>query len=310
MGKTVLLFPGQGAQSVGMGKFLTEEFAPARKLFERAGEILGYNLAKVCFEGPADELDSTVISQPAIFTLSMAAVEYLKSKTPEAVEQCGAAAGLSLGEYSALCFAGAFSFEDGLRLVQKRGQAMQDAADATPSGMVSIIGAELSEIEKLCSDIRNAVNSESSKNGVLQVANILCPSNTAVSGTVECCEKLAELSATGSIRAVPLSVAGAFHTPLMKPADEILAAELAETPVSVPRIPVISNVDALPHSEPEDIRGTLVKQVLSPVLWEKSIRSLLEQGFDTFYEVGPGRVLRGLLKRIDRKVKCNGVLEE
>ncbi|MCL2743578.1 MAG: acyltransferase domain-containing protein, partial [Planctomycetaceae bacterium] len=270
MGKTALLFPGQGAQFVGMGKVLTEEFAPARKLFEQAGEILGYDLAKICFEGPADELDSTVISQPAIFTLSIAAAEFLRTKTPEAVEQCGAAAGLSLGEYSALCFAGAFFFEDGLRLVQKRGQAMQDASDATPSGMVSIIGAELAEVEKLCSENRGY--------GVLQVANMLCPGNTAVSGTVKCCEKLAELSAAGAIHAVPLSVAGAFHTPLMKPADEILEAALAETPITTPGIPVISNVDALPHGEPDDIRKTLVKQVVSPVLWEKSIRSLLEQG--------------------------------
>ncbi len=301
MGKTALLFPGQGAQSVGMGRTLLEEFAPARELFARANGVLGYDLEKICIEGPAEELDSTVISQPAIFTLSLAALEYLKSTKPEVVEQCQATAGLSLGEYTALVFAGVFDFENGLRLVQKRGQAMQDASDATPSGMISIIGMELADIEKLCDEHRG--------DGVLQVANILCPGNIAISGTNTACERVAELSGAGKIRAIPLAVAGAFHTPLMKPADEILAKALAETPMSKPRIPVISNVDAKPHDDPDEIRQILVRQILSPVQWEQSVKNLMADGFDNFYEVGPGRVLRGLLKRIDRKVPCAGVLD-
>ncbi|MDR3196656.1 MAG: ACP S-malonyltransferase [Planctomycetaceae bacterium] len=301
MAKIALLFPGQGAQSVGMGKALVEEFAPAKEIFERANSTLGYDLARICFEDPDENLDSTVVSQPAIFTLSIAVLEFLKAKEPETVEYCEAAAGLSLGEYTALVFAGVLSFEDGLRLVQKRGQAMQAASDTTPSGMVSIIGKELDEVINICNENRG--------NGVLQVANILCPGNIVISGTNDACERIAELSAAGKFHAVPLAVAGAFHTPIMKPAVEILAQVLSETKMNRPRIPVISNVDAEPHDDPDEIRQILIKQILSPVLWENSMKKLLEQGFDTFYEVGPGRVLRGLLKRIDRKIKCNGVID-
>jgi len=301
MGKIALLFPGQGAQSVGMSKSILGEHPAAKDLFSRASDVLGYDLARLCEEGPAEELDTTVVSQPAIFTMSIAALELLKMKVPGIVDQCEAAAGLSLGEYTALTFAGVFSFEDGLRLVQKRGQAMQDASDATPSGMVSIIGKELSEVEAICDTNRG--------DGVLQVANILCPGNIVISGSLEACERVAEQAAAERFNAIPLAVAGAFHTPLMKPADEILKKALAETPMNPPRIPVISNVDAESHSEVDAIRSILVRQILNPVLWEKSIRILLDEGFDTFYEVGPGRVLRGLMKRIDRKVKCEGVIE-
>ena len=300
MGKIALLFPGQGAQSVGMSKPVFDEFSGAKDLFDRASAVLGYDLAKLCNDGPAEELDTTIVSQPAIFTLSIAALELLKIKQPEVVARCEAAAGLSLGEYTALTFSGVFSFEDGLRLVQKRGQSMQDAADAMPGGMVSIIGKELSEVEEICKKNRGK--------GVLQVANILCPGNIVVSGSLEACERVAEQASTERFYAIPLAVAGAFHTPLMKPADEVLAKALSETTMSPPTLPVISNVDAEAHSEPEAIRNILVRQILSPVLWEKSIRKLLDEGFDTFYEVGPGRVLRGLMKRIDRKVKCEGVI--
>jgi [acyl-carrier-protein] S-malonyltransferase len=297
--KVVLLFPGQGAQMVGMGQSLYEGFPPARKLFDRASSILGYDLAKICFTGTEEELGSTIISQPAIFTVSFAAVEFLREKSPDIIANCEATAGLSLGEYTALTFANAFSFDDGLRLVNQRGQAMQDASDAVAGGMVSIISQTLEEVEILCNENRG--------DGVLQVSNILCPGNIVVSGTLDACERLAELASLKKFHAIPLAVAGAFHTHLMQPAVAKLAEALSNIEIRKPTIPVISNVDAKPHFNPEEIRQILVKQILSPVLWEDSMRSLLSQNFDTFYEVGPGRVLRSLLKRIDRKITCMGI---
>jgi len=300
MAKVVFLFPGQGAQKVGMGKALCDSLPAAKQLFDEAAEVLGYSLADVCFNGPAEKLDSTVYSQPALYVCSLAALEQLKSTKREVVDACQATAGLSLGEYTALVFAGVMDFETGLRVVQQRGQAMQAAADATPSGMVSILGMDLKAIEDLCAECR--------KDGeVLQIANHLCPGNIVVSGHKAACERIAELAPQrGAMKAIPLAVAGAFHTPLMQSALDKLKAALAGATLSKPRIPVVSNVDAQSHDNPEQIRELLVQQVCSPVLWEASQRSLLTQGFDTFWEVGPGRVLRGLLKRIDRKVTCEG----
>jgi [acyl-carrier-protein] S-malonyltransferase len=300
MSKTAFLFPGQGAQSVGMGRELHGSLPQARELFDTANSILGYDLDAVCFAGLAEELDSTVYSQPALYVCSLAALEQLKATKPEVVAACQATAGLSLGEYTALVFAGVMDFATGLRVVQQRGQAMQTAADATPSGMVSILGVEIKAIEELCVECRR-------EDEVLQVANHLCPGNIVVSGHKTACERIAELAPQrGAMKAIPLSVAGAFHTPLMKSALETLRTALGSAKLSKPRIPVISNVDAQSHDDPEQIRDLLVQQVCSAVLWEASQRSLLAQGFDTFWEVGPGRVLRGLLKRIDRKVNCEG----
>lgn len=286
-----------------MGRQLTESLPAARELFDRAADVLGYDLAKVCFEGPADELDSTVYSQPALFVTSLAAIELLRRDSPDVLLSCEAAAGLSLGEYTALVFAGVMDFESGLALVQERGAAMQDAADATPSGMVSILGLERGQVEALCDQARR-------DGEVLQVANLLCPGNIVVSGTNAACERIAELApAAGAMKAIPLAVAGAFHTPVMSPAVERLTAALADVAMARPTIPVISNVDALPHDDPEEIRQLLIKQVISPVRWEDSMRYLLGQDYSQFYEVGPGRVLRSLMKRIDRKTTCNGTLE-
>jgi [acyl-carrier-protein] S-malonyltransferase len=243
-----------------------------------------------------------VRSQPALYVCSLAALDQLVATKPEIVDSCSVAAGLSLGEYSALVFAGVMDFETGLRVVQLRGEAMQAAADLVSSGMVSILGLELAVIETLCEEARIAGE-------VLQVANHLCPGNIVVSGHKAACMRVAQLAeAKGAMKTISLSVAGAFHTSLMQPAVERLQTALQNATLRAPRIPVISNVDAQAHSDPEEIRQLLVKQVCSPVRWEDSMRALLAQGYDTFYEVGPGRVLRGLMKRIDRKVACEGVI--
>src|SRR4051812_37803031 len=262
-----------------MGRQVAESLPAARQLYERANAILGYDLAKLCFEGPAEELDSTVISQPALFVTSLAAIEQLRQTAPDVVLACEATAGLSLGEYTALVVAGAIEFDDALRLVAVRGEAMQEAADATPSGMVSILGLERQAVEDLCGRAR--------REDTLQIANLLCPGNIVISGTNSACERAAEIApAAGAMKAVPLAVAGAFHTPIMASAVERLSEALNEARIVRPSIPVISNVDAQAHFEPEEIRQLLIRQVVSPVLWEDSMRNLLADGYDQFYEVG------------------------
>ncbi len=299
--KTAFLFPGQGAQKVGMGASLADSLPQARALFDQAAEILGYDLLKLCAEGPSEKLNSTVHSQPALFVCGLAALEQLKHDSPEIVGNCAATAGLSLGEYTALVFAEALDFEAGLRLVQARGQAMQEAADAVDSGMVSILGMELEPIQTLCDQARGE--------DILQVANLLCPGNIIVSGSQSACDRIAPLAeASGAMKVIPLTVAGAFHTPIMQPAVSRLTAALAEVEIRPPRIPVVSNVDARPHDSPEEIRGLLESQVVSPVRWEDSMRWLIDEfEITSCYELGPGRVLRGLLKRIARKFPCENI---
>ncbi len=301
MPKIAFLFPGQGAQAVGMGRELDREVPAARVLFDRANEILGFDLRAVCFDGPAERLNATDISQPAIFVASLAALEGLKSEQPELVEQAAGAAGLSLGEYTALVFAGSMDFATGLEIVRRRGQAMQEAAEATPSGMVSLLGLDDEKVDQLCRQV--------SEHGRIWKANMLCPGNVAVSGDRAALGQVeASATALGAMKAVPLAVAGAFHTPLMQPADKRLAEALAAVEVRSPRIPVYSNVSAVAHpDDPDAIRRALAEQVTTGVRWEESIRRMLADGFDTFYEIGPGRVLTGLLKRINRKVPCTSV---
>jgi len=299
MSRSAFLFPGQGAQAVGMGRDLAGRFPAVRALYEEASAVLGYDLAAVCWNGPKERLDTTVVSQPALFVASLAALEALRKDQPAAVDHCVAAAGLSLGEYTALAFAGALTFADGLRVVKARGEAMQAAADASPGGMVSVLGLDQPAVEELCT--------AASSSGPIRIANILCPGNIAVSGAVAACEAIEKSVEAKGGRTVRLAVAGAFHTPFMKPADEALAAALQGVTIRPPRVPVWSNVDARPHTEPEEIRGLLVRQVLHPVLWEQTIRGLLADGCDRFYEIGPGRVLAGLLKRVQRKADCVNV---
>lgn len=297
MPKLAFLFPGQGAQYVGMAKALVETVPAARKHFDEAASILGYDLLDVCVNGPKERLDSTVVSQPAIYVASLAALESLRAQQPEVEAECVATAGLSLGEYTALAFAGAFSFADGLKLVKTRGEAMQAASDATPSGMVSVLGLDLAKVEELCAKARG--------NGTMQVANHLCPGNIVVSGSKAACDEVEKLAPDmGAMKTIRLAVAGAFHTDLMKPADQTLAAALDKATLQTARIPVWSNVDAKPHTDPAEIRGLLVRQVLQPVQWETTMRGLLSSGVTKFYEIGPQRVLAGLLKRVERKIEC------
>ena len=299
--RTAFLFPGQGAQSVGMGQSANKELPPSAKaLYEHASGVLGYDLFAVCQSGPAERLNATDVSQPAIFVASLAALEELKATQPAVLDEVVATAGLSLGEYTALVFAGAMSFEDGIKVVKARGEAMQAAAVATPSGMVALLGSELPDVEALVIEARAA--------GTIEIANYLCPGNTVVSGAMPAIEMLEQICAQrGGIRATRLAVAGAFHTSIMKPADEKLAAALDAATISAPRIPVWSNVDAKPHMDPAEIRALLVKQVLSPVRWEDTLRGLLAENVDRFFEIGPGKVLAGLMKRVHRKADFTNV---
>ncbi|HIA63247.1 MAG TPA: ACP S-malonyltransferase [Planctomycetaceae bacterium] len=301
MSNIAFLFPGQGAQAVGMAQELIEQLPTAAALFAQASEILGYDLAHLCAQGPAEKLNTTDHSQPALFVASLAALESLKASDPQTVDACTATAGLSLGEYTALVFAGVMSFEDGLRVVQQRGSAMQAAAQQADSTMVSLLGLSTDDVQQLVDSCRE-------DGEVLQIANYLCPGNIVISGSRTACERIQVTAIeAGAMQAIPLAVAGAFHTEVMQAAVEPLRQVLENVALNAPRIPVISNVDASIHSDPEIIRQHLVQQVVSPVRWEECMGTLLNQGIDQFYEIGPGRVLRGLLRRIARKTPCENV---
>jgi len=296
--KSVFMFPGQGAQAIGMGVETAETVPAAAELYKKASEILGYDLLAKCKDGPKEELDTTVISQPAIFVASMAAVEKLKASEGGAatIEAADVACGLSLGEYTALCFAGALSFEDGVKITKARGEAMQAASEAASSGMASVIGLSSDKVEELC----KAAAEQSGE--PVQIANYLCNGNYACSGATAAVDKLAEIAKPEfkARMAVKLAVAGAFHTDFMKPAVPALEAVLKEVEIVKPRIPVISNVDAKTHSDPEVIKQILAKQVTAPVQWETIMQGLIDGGMETGYELGPGKVLAGIMKRVDK----------
>ena len=291
--KIAYIFPGQGAQTVGMGKDFYDAEPLAKQFFDRADKIVGRSLAKICFEGPEDELNSTTISQPAIFVTSVAILEVLKAKN--AIEPADVTAGLSLGEYTALYAAGCFSFEDGLKLVQKRGQAMQAAADTSKGSMVSIIGLEQTAVEKLCA--------EAAQGQLLNCANFNCPGQIVITGAVEACKRALELVPKyGAMKAVELKVAGAFHSQVMAPAAEELKKAFSQCKIgNIGNIAVVANVDAEYYKTKEQISQGLAKQLTSAVLWQKCMERLLADGVTKFYEIGPSRVLTGLMKRIDRK---------
>jgi len=295
--KTAFLFPGQGAQFVGMGSDVADAFSVAADLYEKANEILGYDLRNICFHGPAERLNSTTVSQPAIFVTSVAILRCLGWGPGSAYMKPDAAAGLSLGEYTALHAAGVISFEDALVLVQKRGNAMQAATEATTGGMVSVIGLDEEKIKELCS--------EAAGEDVLIPVNFNCPGQIVLSGSVDACGRAEELAPKyGAIKAVRLKVAGAFHTDMMAPAARTLAQALEGCRIADPSdIKVIANTDAAYYDTADHIRDGLVKQLVRPILWQKCMEILLDEDIETFYEIGPGRVLTGLMKRISRKAK-------
>lgn len=297
-----VVFPGQGAQSVGMAGDWVEGCPAAADLFRRASAILGYDLLAVCRAGPAARLNTTAVSQPAILVTSLAALEVLRTRPDHPLDAVPVTAGLSLGEYTALVFAGALGFDDAVRLVDVRGRAMQECAETRPGAMVAVLGLERDRVAALCDECRGA--------DVLEVANVLCPGNVVASGSIEACRRLeAAAPRAGALKCVPLEVAGAFHTVLMQPAVERLAAALAAADLRAPRLPVVSNVDARPHVVPGEIRELLARQVVGVVEWNASMAYILSTGVRSLWEVGPGRVLRGLMKRIDRGVACCGVFD-
>ncbi|KAF2604184.1 hypothetical protein F2Q70_00025430, partial [Brassica cretica] len=278
-----------GAQAIGMGKE-AQSVAAAADLYTKANHILGYDLLDICVNGPKEKLDFTVISQPAIYVTSLAAVELLRVREggEQIINSVDVTCGLSLGEYTALAFAGAFSFEDGLKLVKLRGEAMQAAADAAKSAMVSIIGLDSEKVQQLC----DAANQEVEEADKVQIANYLCPGNYAVSGGLKGIEAVEAKAKSFKARmTVRLAVAGAFHTSFMEPAVSRLEAALASTEIRSPRIPVISNVDAQPHADPDTIKKILARQVTSPVQWETTVKTLLSKGLKSSYELGPGKVV-------------------
>lgn len=292
MGKIAFVFPGQGAQAVGMGKDAYDAFDISRSVIDRADEALGFNLSEIIFNGPEEVLKQTANTQPALLTVSIALLEAFKDRgiKPDFV------AGHSLGEYSALVAAGVLSFEDAVRTVRARGQFMEQAVPSGQGAMAAVLGAEREALAALC----EAVSAEL---GAVELANVNCPGQIVVSGTAAGVQGVVERGKeAGAKRVIPLEVSGPFHSSLMKPAADKLAAVLSAISMNDASIPVIANVTAKPVTQSSEIRGLLSEQVYSPVLWEDGIRYLISEGVDTFIEIGSGTVLAGLIKKIDKSV--------
>jgi [acyl-carrier-protein] S-malonyltransferase len=302
--KIGILCPGQGAQFVGMGVEWARRSTAAEAVFKRCSEAIGLDLLKLCAEGPAEQLTRTDVCQPAILATSAASLAALEADGSLDREQVGVALGLSLGEYTALYAADVLYLEDAVRLVRLRGRAMQVASENTPSGMTSIFGATREDAEEICAAA--AVDG-----GACVVANLNSPGQVVISGDVDSLARADELAAEkGFRRTIRLDVAGAFHSPIMESAREILAAAIEETEFRPARFPVIANVDATPTTDPGTLRDNLVRQLTSPVLFEASIRRAMADGIEKFVELSPGRVLTGLVKKVDRKFAletCDGV---
>ncbi|WP_438495549.1 ACP S-malonyltransferase [Paenibacillus sp. IHBB 3054] len=293
MGKIAFVFPGQGAQAVGMGKDVYDALPDSRAVFEKGDEVLGFPLSKLVFEGPDSELKQTVNTQPALVTTSVAYLEALNKHglKPDYV------AGHSLGEYSALVASGVLSYEDAVSLVRLRGRFMEEAVPGGQGAMAAVLGAEREALAELCNNI-------SAEGNPVELANVNCPGQIVVSGSLEGVNAVVErVKEAGGKRAIPLEVSGPFHSSLMKEAAERLAAELKGVTFNAPSVPVIANVTASPVTDPEEIRGLLVRQVFSPVLWQDSMEWLIAAGVDTFVEIGSGSVLAGLIRKIDKNVK-------
>lgn len=296
MKKIGFLFPGQGSQYVGMAKDLYDAFPEGKSVFARASGILGYDISEIMFNGPLEKLTQTRICQPAIFLHTTILVELLTGRgiKPSMV------AGHSLGEHVALAAVGALDFENGLCLVKARGEAVQKAGDAQPGSMAAVIGLANEQIEELCAAARG--------DGVLVPANFNAPAQVVISGSREALQRGIETAKRmGAKKVIELQVSGAFHSPLMKPAQDAFETILTGMPLQPALIPIVSNVTALPMQSEEDLRCYLVRQLTNPVRWAESMKTMIDAGITTFLEVGPGRVLQGLLKRINRDVACIGI---
>lgn len=291
------VFPGQGAQFVGMGKDLYENNPLAKELFEKANDILGFRITDIMFDGTDEDLRQTKVTQPAVFLHSVISALCLGEEFKPDM-----AAGHSLGEFSALVAAGALSFEDGLKLVYARAMAMQKACEAAPSTMAAIIALPDEKVEEICAQVAKETGE------VVVAANYNCPGQIVISGSIDGINKACELmKAAGAKRALPLKVGGAFHSPLMNPAKIELETAIQGTSFHQPKCPVYQNVDALPHTSPEEIKSNLVAQLTAPVRWTQTVKNMINDGADEFVECGPGAVLQGLIKKIDKNVNAHGI---